>query len=285
MKERNGVWYTFPLLFWTSIFFLIPIAIVFIYSFLTKGTYGGVVWKFSLNAYKTLISTSFLKVTLVTLVIAFLSTLITILIALPVSYYLARRKNNTTLVLLVVVPFWVNFLIRVYAWIAILGKEGFLNDLLQWAGLIDEPIQFLFNFWAVVIVHVYTYLPYMILPLYSTMEKFDFNLLEAAQDLGATHAGSLIRVMIPNIKGGIITAILFTFIPTLGSYAIPDLVGGPNTYMLGNVIAYNLRTANNWPLASAISLVLTILTSVGLLVYFLFNRKPEKAVIIEAKSA
>ena len=284
MKERNGVWYTFPLLVWTGIFFLIPLAIVLVYSFLTKGTYGGVVWKPSLNAYRTLISASFFKVTLATLVIAFLSTLITIAIALPVSYFLARKKNNTTLVLLVVIPFWVNFLIRVYAWIAILGKEGFLNDLLQWAGLIVEPIQFLFNFWAVVVVHVYTYLPYMILPLYSTIEKFDFNLLEAAQDLGASHTGALIRVMIPNIKGGIITAVLFTFIPTLGSYAIPDLVGGPNTYMLGNVIAYNLRTANNWPLASAISLVLTILTSFGLLVYFLFNRKPVRSELIEAKS-
>ena len=110
-------------------------------------------------------SVSFLKVTMTTFIIAILSTLITILIALPVSYFLARTRNNTTLLLLVVIPFWVNFLIRVYAWIAILGKAGFLNDLLMWAGIIDEPIQFLFNFWTVVIVHVYTYLPYMILPL------------------------------------------------------------------------------------------------------------------------
>lgn len=279
MKERNGVWYTMPLFIWTSIFFVIPIAIVLVYSVLTKGTYGGVEWKISLHAFRTLMSVSFLKVTMTTFIIAILSTLITILIALPVSYFLARTPNNTTLLLLVVIPFWVNFLIRVYAWIAILGKAGFLNDLLMWAGIIDEPIQFLFNFWTVVIVHVYTYLPYMILPLYSTIEKFDFGLLEAAQDLGASHFGSLVRIMIPNIKGGIITAILFTFIPTLGSFAIPDLVGGPNTYMLGNVIAYNLRTANNWPLASAISLALTILTGAGLLLYFLFNRAPQKVVL------
>lgn len=283
MKERYGVWYTMPLFVWTSIFFIVPIAIVLLYSILTKGIYGGIVWKFSPNAFRALLSLSFLKVTLVTFLIAFLSTLITILIALPVSYFLARTRNNTTLLLLVVIPFWVNFLIRVYAWIAILGQEGFLNDLLLWLGLTKEPVQFLFNFWTVVIVHVYTYLPYMILPLFSTIEKFDFGLLEAAQDLGATHMGSLVKIMLPNIKGGIITAVLFTFIPTLGSYAIPDLVGGPDSYMLGNIIAYNLKTANNWPLASAISLVLTILTSLGLLVYFLFNRAPG-GVVLEEKT-
>jgi spermidine/putrescine transport system permease protein len=282
MKERYGVWYTMPLFVWTSIFFIVPITIVFIYSVLTKGLYGGVVWEFSTNAFRALLSLSFLKVTITTIIIAVISTLITIFIALPVSYYLARTRDNTTLVLLVVIPFWVNFLIRVYAWIAILGKEGFLNDILQWLGITQEPVQFLFNFWAVVIVHVYTYLPYMILPLYSTIEKFDFGLLEAAQDLGASPLGSLTRVMLPNIKGGIITAVLFTFIPTLGSFAIPDLVGGPDTYMLGNVIAYNLRTANNWPLASAISLVLTILTSLGLLVYFLFNKAPGKVALKES---
>lgn len=284
MKERYGVWYTLPLFIWTSIFFIVPIAIVLIYSILTKGTYGGVVWKFSFHAFSTLMSMSFLKVTLTTFIIAIISTLITILIALPVSYFLARTRDNTTLVLLVVIPFWVNFLIRVYAWIAILGKEGFLNDILMKLGIITEPVQFLFNFWAVVIVHVYTYLPYMILPLFSTIEKFDFGLLEAAQDLGASQRGAILRIMLPNIKGGIITAILFTFIPALGSFAIPDLVGGPDTYMLGNVIAYNLRTANNWPLASAISLVLTILTSLGLLIYFLFNRAPSKIALKESET-
>ncbi|MBN2659394.1 MAG: ABC transporter permease [Spirochaetales bacterium] len=284
MKERYGVWYTLPLFVWTSIFFIVPIAIVLIYSILTKGLYGGVVWKFSLHAFRTLMSLSFLKVTMTTFVIAIISTLITILIALPVSYFLARTQNNTTLVLLVVIPFWVNFLIRVYAWIAILGREGFLNDMLLKLGIITEPIQFLFNFWSVVIVHVYTYLPYMILPLFSTIEKFDFGLLEAAQDLGASQRGAIMRIMLPNIRGGIITAVLFTFIPTLGSFAIPDLVGGPETYMLGNVIAYNLRTANNWPLASAISLVLTILTSLGLLVYFLFNRAPSKVALQESEA-
>lgn len=282
IRQKYGVWYTLPLLIWTCVFFIVPTAIVFIYSFLTKGLYGGVVWEFSLRAYQALFSLSFLKVTLTTVLIALLSTAFTLVLALPVSYYLARTKNNATLLVLVVIPFWVNLLLRVYAWIAILGREGFLNNLLQLLGWSGEPVQFLFNFWAVVLVHVYTYLPFMILPLYSNMEKFDFGLLEAARDLGAGHITSLVKVMLPNIKGGIVTAILFTFIPTLGSYAIPDLVGGPDSHMLGNSIAYNIRTANNWPLASAISLVLTIFSGLGIMLYFFFNRKPPEKKIREA---
>ncbi|MDR1893287.1 MAG: ABC transporter permease [Spirochaetales bacterium] len=282
MKGRAGVLYTLPLMLWSCIFFIIPIIIVFIYSFLAKGLYGGVVWQFSLKAFSALFSWSFFRVSLVTLLIAVLSTILTLLIALPVSYYLARTKNNTLLLALVVIPFWVNLLLRVYAWIAILGREGFLNHLMTFLGYRGEPVQFLFNFWAVVIVHVYTYLPYMILPLYSNIEKFDFGLLEAARDLGATHMGSLVRVMLPNIKGGIVTAILFAFIPTMGSYAIPDLVGSTNSHMLGNSIAYNIRTANNWPLASAISLVLTLISALGIMIYFFLNRKPARHKVREA---
>lgn len=271
--SKYGTRYTLPLFLWTGLFFIVPVLIVFLYSVMTKGLYGGIVWKFSLHAYKALASFAFLKVALTTAVIALLSTMITLIISLPASYFLATRKDSTTLLMLVVIPFWVNFLIRVYSWMAILGKEGFLNDILIRTGLISEPVQFLYNFWAVVIVHVYTYLPYMILPLFSSIEKFDFTLLEAARDLGMTHTRSIIKIMIPNIKSGIVTAVLFTFIPTLGSYAIPELVGGPESYMLGNVIAYNLKTANNWPLASAVSLVLTAFTSIGLLVYMLSNRR------------
>ena len=273
MKEKHGVWYTLPLLFWTCVFFIVPTAIIFLYSFLTKGQYGGIIWAFSLRSYEALFSLSFFKVAVTTITIALLSTALTLMIALPVSYFLARTKNNTTLLVLVIIPFWVNLLLRVYAWIAILGREGFLNSLIAKLGYSGEPIQFLFNFWAVVVVHVYTYLPFMILPLYSTIEKFDFGLLEAARDLGASHFNSLVKVMLPNIRGGIVTAVLFTFIPTLGSYAIPDLVGGPDSHMLGNSIAYNIKTAGNWPLASAISLVLTIFSGIGILLYFYFNNK------------
>jgi len=276
MKKNYGTWYTLPLAVWISLFFVVPIAIVLVYSVLTRDYTGGVLWKFSLESFSALANPSFLKATGTTVFIALVSTAITIVLSLPVAYYMARSKNNTLLLLLVVVPFWVNFLIRVYAWMAVLGQEGFLNDILHWLGLTQEPVTFLFNIWAVILVHVYAYLPYAILPLFTTIEKFDFGLLEAARDLGASHVESLTRILLPNIQSGIITAVLFTFIPILGSYAIPDLIGGTDSTMLGTIVALNLRTGNNWPLASAISVVLTVITSVGLLLYFLYNRRLEK---------
>lgn len=281
MRQDYGLRYAAPLTLWVSLFFVIPIGIVLLYSVFTRDLYGGVVAKFSLEAYRALVNPAFVKVAGVTLWIAFASTALTILIAIPCSYYIARARNNTMLLFFVIIPFWVNFLIRVYAWMTVLGQQGFLNDVLMALGVVKEPVTFLYNQWAVIVVHVYTYLPFAILPLFSTIEKFDFSLLEAARDLGATHSQSLTRVMLPNIKSGIVTAVLFTFIPTFGSYAIPDLVGGADSYMLGNVIADKLLVGRNWPLASAISVVITVLTSVGLLVYFIYNRTVEKTVVSE----
>jgi len=281
MKKTSGVVYSLPLFLWTSLFFVIPIAIILVFSVLKRGTYGGVIWELSPDGFAALGNPSFIKTTMVTIFIALVSTALTILVALPASYYIARTKDNVILLVLVIIPFWVNFIIRVFAWMAVLGRQGFLNDVLLSLGIIQEPIQFLFNLWAVIIVHVYTYLPYAILPLYSAIEKFDFNLLEAGRDLGASHMRSLRSILLPNIRSGLITAILFTFIPTLGSYAIPDLVGGKDGYMLGNSIAYYIGTANNWPRASAISVVLTAITGVGLLIYALYNQNQAKQVIAE----
>ena len=281
VRRSYGIRYSLPLAVWVSLFFVIPIGIVLLYSVFTRDVYGGVVAKFSTEAFQALINPAFLKVALVTLWIGLASTVLTILIAVPCAYYMARSTNKTMLLFFVIIPFWVNFLIRVYAWMAVLGQQGFVNDILVNLGIIKEPITFLYNQWVVIIVHVYTYLPYAILPLFSAIEKFDFSLLEAARDLGAGHLTSLRKVMLPNVKSGIITAVLFTFIPTFGSYAIPDLVGGSDSYMLGNVIADKLLVGRNWPLASAISVVITLITSVGLLIYFLYNRSVEKVIVTE----
>ncbi|MDR2158673.1 MAG: ABC transporter permease, partial [Treponema sp.] len=194
-----------------------------------------------------------------------LATVISILIALPCGYFMAKCKNQTLLLLLIFIPVWTNFLIRVFAWMNILGNNGFLNELLLRTGLIGEGIHFLYNQKVVILVLVYMYLPYAILPLYATIDKFDFSLLEAARDLGATKPQSMLKVLLPNIRSGVYTAVLFTFIPIFGAYAVPLLVGGKDSYMLGNVIADQLQKSRNWPLASAISLVLTVITTAGVL--------------------
>ncbi len=272
MRRNPGPLYALPVSVWIASFFLVPIAIIFTYSFLQKGLYGGVVFNFSLDAYRALSNSIFLKITFTTFSIAFFSTLLMISLALPTAYFIARSKHKNFFLLLVIIPFWTNFLIRIYAWIAILGNNGFLNSILLSSGLVDDHIQFLYNRYAVILVTAYTYLPFAILPLYSSIEKFDFSLLEAARDLGASKAQATQKVLLPNIRGGITTAVLFTFIPSFGSYAIPQILGGSDSLMLGNVIARELTVTRNWPLASSISVVLTLVTTIGVIIFMKMNR-------------
>jgi len=282
MKSRVGTAYSLPLTLWISVFFLVPMAIVVLYSFLTRDTGGGVRWEFSLDAYAAIFKQTdsgkfiYLDILWYTLVMAVGATLVTILIALPCAYYIARTKNNTLLLFLIIIPFWVNFMIRIYAWVAILGQSGILNEGLIALGILKEPVQFLFNDSAVLLVLVYTNLPFAILPLFTTIEKFDFGLLEAARDLGASHLRSLRTVMLPNIQGGIITAILFTFIPIFGTFAVPDVMGNTSVFMLGQLVTSKLKYTGDYPMASSLSVVILILTVGGLVLYTAFQRKQEK---------
>lgn len=272
MKKNPGPIYALPVSIWIGLFFVIPLSIIFLYSFMKKGVYGGVVFRFSLDAYTALSNATFVTVAFNTLFIAVLSSLAMVALALPTAYFIARTPYKNIFLLLVIIPFWTNFLIRIYAWIAILGNNGFLNNILISSGLISEHIQFLYNRWAVILVTTYTYLTFAILPLYSTIEKFDFSLLEAARDLGATKWQSILKVLLPNIRGGITTAVLFTFIPSFGSYAIPQILGGSDSLMLGNIIARELTITRNWPLASSISVVLTIVTTFGVVLFTNLNK-------------
>ncbi len=272
MKKNAGPVYVTPLAIWLTAFFLVPLAIIAFYSFLTKGVYGGVVYSFSLEGYRSLANPTFLRITFTTLLIASSSSLLMVFLALPAAYHIARSSKKNFFLFLVIIPFWTNFLIRIYAWIAILGNNGILNSMLIAGGITSHHIQFLYNKYAVILVTVYTYLPFAILPLYSTIEKFDFSLLEAARDLGASKQQSIVRVLLPSIKGGIVTAVIFTFIPSFGSYAIPQILGGSDSLMLGNIIARELTVTRNWPLAASISMVLTVITTIGIVIFLQMNR-------------
>jgi len=269
---------------WFTIFFLAPIIIIVLYSLLKKGLYGGVEKELSLEAYRYLSDPVFLSITLRTIITSVIATIITILIALPCGYCIARSKHQTVFLVLIIIPFWTNFLIRVFAWMNILGSNGFLNEFLLHIGVISDFINFLYNQKTVILVLVYMYLPYAILPLFSTIDKFDFSLLEAARDLGANQLVSIIKILIPNIRSGIFTAILFTFIPIFGAYAVPLLVGGMDSYMLGNVIADQLSKSRNWPRAAAISMVLTLVTTLGVLI-MMHIQKRDASRITEAKGS
>ena len=274
LRRRNlGPFYSGPMTLWFTAFFLAPVIIIIAYSFLARGTYGGVIREFSLDAYRALADRMFLTISLRTIRIAIVTTIITLVIALPCGYYMARSKRQSLLLMLIIIPFWTNFLIRVFAWMNILGNSGFLNETLLRFGLIDAPVQFLFSQNAVILVLVYMYLPYAILPLFASIDKFDFSLLEAARDLGASKLSALARILLPNIRGGIMTAVLFTFIPVFGAYAVPLLVGGRDSYMLGNMIAHQLLNARNWPRAAAISMVITVVTTVGVMLTLRMRRR------------
>ncbi|GMO52069.1 MAG: ABC transporter permease [Termitinemataceae bacterium] len=268
-----GLLYASPMSLWVNIFFVIPLLIIILFSFLKPGLYGGVIWEFSLQAYKELTNPNLVNIAFHTTIISIVATVITTVIAVPCGYCVARSRHQTFLLLLIIIPFWTNFLIRVFAWLNILGNDGFFNSLLIRLGIIDEPIRFLYNQGAVILVLVYMYLPYAILPLFSSIDKFDFSLLEAARDLGASKTTAVFRILLPNIKGGIYTSVMFTFIPSFGSYAVPLLVGGNESYMLGNVIADQLLKRRNWPAASAISMVLTLATVVGVIIMLTVQKK------------
>jgi len=272
MKRNPGPVYAAPLALWLTTLFAVPLVIILLYSFMVKGTYGGVVARFSLDGYRALFNPTFVAAALSTLLIATVSSVCMVLLALPAAYHMARSRHKNVYLLLVIIPFWTNFLIRIYAWIAILGNNGFLNMFLVHIGILADPVQFLYNRNAVILVTVYTYLPYAILPLYSSIEKFDGSLLEAARDLGAGVVQSTFRVLLPSIRGGIVTAILFTFIPVFGAYAIPQILGGSDSLMLGTVIARELTVTRNWPLAASVSMLLTVVTTTGVVMLARYNR-------------
>lgn len=277
-REREqllGTVYAFPMGIWFTLFFTIPLGIIVLYSFLKRGLYGGVEWQFTFDAYAQMFNPSFAKVVVRTLWISIVSTLGCILIAIPCGYAMAKSKYQTFLLFLIIIPFWTNSLIRIYAWISILSTEGFVNTILIKLGILTEGVQLIYNNGAVVLVLIYMYLPFAILPLFTTIDKFDFALLDAARDLGATKLESIVKVMFPNIKSGLSTAFIFTFIPIFGAYTVPLLVGGKDSTMIGNIIVDQVSKTRNWPLASAFSMVLTFISLVGVF-WMLYTGKREQ---------
>ncbi|MDY4465782.1 MAG: ABC transporter permease [Candidatus Treponema excrementipullorum] len=273
LKKNPGPVYAWPMGLWFTIFFVVPLLIILVYSFLKKALYGGVDWQFSLEAYRQMFNPNYAIVLFRTIKLSLISTLITILLALPCGYAVARSSKQTLILILIMIPFWTNSLIRIFAWMSILSSDGLLSSLLRQWGILKETTTLLYNQGAVVLVSVYMYLPYAILPIFTSIDRFDFSLLEAARDLGATKAESMFKVLLPSIKTGIITAIIFTFIPIFGAYTVPLLVGGKDSYMIGNIIVDQINKTRNWPLAAAFSLVITVLSMLGVLWMLLSNKK------------
>ncbi|MFC4668004.1 ABC transporter permease subunit [Seohaeicola nanhaiensis] len=209
------------------------------------------------------------------LVIAVISTFLTLLIGYPIAYGMARAPEEwrATLMMLIILPFWTSFLIRVYAWMGILSREGLLNQFLLWLGVINEPLTILNTNYAVYIGIIYTYLPFMVLPIYSALDRMDGSLIEAAEDLGCSRLTAFWLVTVPLSRNGIVAGCFLVFIPALGEFVIPSLLGGSGTLMIGKVLWEEFSSNRDWPLASAVAVVLLLILVIPIV---LFQRNQEK---------
>ncbi|POA86574.1 ABC transporter permease [Pseudomonas protegens] len=271
-----------PALVAISLFLIVPILIVIGYSLMEANPYGGVNKVFSSDAYTSLLferqlddslafADSYLLIALRSIGIAGLTTVITLLIGFPVAVWLAMQpvQRRGLLIFLITVPFWANLLIRTYAWILLLRNTGVINNSLMGLGVIHEPLQLLYTDGAVLLGLVYTYAPFVVLPIYATLEKMDTRLLEAAQDLYAGRIRTLRKVVLPIAKPGIFAGAILTFVPCLGAMIAPELLGGGTRMMLGNLIFRQFSDARNWPFGAALSLVLMAAVMLVLTVYAL----------------
>ncbi len=264
-----------PATLWLILFFIVPLIIVLIYSFLERGTYGGVTGELTLRNYQRLANGLYLNVFIHSIGLATFTTLICLFIGYPLAFFIATRppRWRNLFLFLVIIPFWTNFLVRTYAWIVILRSEGVINSLLKSLRLIDEPLNLLFTPFAVIVGLIYGYLPFMILPLYTTIERFNFSLIEAAHDLGANDFKTFRRVIFPLTSKGIIAGSILVFIPAFGAFITPDILGGAKTLMVGNVIQNQFLQARHWPFGSALSIILMILVLFPVIIYFRTDQK------------
>ncbi|HEY6974296.1 MAG TPA: ABC transporter permease [Nitrospiraceae bacterium] len=269
-SHRMTYWLLTPGVLWSVVFLIIPLMVVGLISFATRGTYGGVIWQFSLENYRDLWHVVYARIFGQSLVLASLTTMICLVLGFPLAYYIVRLSPRWQAVwlMLIMIPFWTNFLVRTYAWMFILRTEGLLNTLLLGLGVITTPLDLLYTDKAVLIGLVYGYLPFMVLPLYATLERLDPAFVEAARDLYANQWSVFRRVIVPLTKPGIIAGCLLVFIPSLGAFLTPDLLGGARNMMVGNLIQHEYLVARDWPLGSAISLILLIIVIAAVVAYF-----------------
>jgi spermidine/putrescine transport system permease protein len=278
---RARLWLTAPALLIIFCAALGPLLVVLLYTFLTKGDYGGVKWIFSTDGWFSVFferdifddtlsfADAHLSILWRSVKLSLLTTLLALLFGFPTAYFIATRpeRSRDVWLFLITIPFWTNLLIRTFAVMEVIRNEGIVNSALIWLGVIDRPIQIMFTDTAIMLGMLYVYLPLMVLPLYASMEKLDFRLVEAGYDLYATRFQVLWRVIIPLVKPGIIAGSILVFIPSLGAYVTPRVLGGGKNLMLGNLIELQFGQGRNWPLGSALSITLMVIVMAALLVY------------------
>ena len=265
-----------PAAFWYSAFFVVPIGFIAVFSFLTSADFGGISYQLSLENYQRLAqSTVFLRVFANTLWMAAGGTVLCLVIGFPLAYFLATRagRRKNLLLVMLIVPFWTSSLTRTFAWLILLGNHGPLATFLNQAHLLQGDLNFLYSYNAILLGVTYNYLPLMIFPLYVSLERLDKRLLEAAKDLGAGRWRTFQRVTLPLTMPGIVIGCLLVFIPLMGEYIVPSLLGGARSFMIGNLIGDEFISAHDWAFGSALAMGVILILLVLIAIYFRAARR------------
>lgn len=272
---RQMLIYMTPATFWLVAFFLLPLVVILVISFMKRGTYGGIVVDLNIQNYVRLLDSDFFIIFWRSIWLATVTTGISLMVGYPLAYFITRRspRIRALMVLMVIIPFWTNFLVRTYAWMVILRSEGVINTILTSLGFVAEPLKLLFTPGSVLVGMIYGFLPFMVLPIYANLEKFDYSLMEAAYDSGANEIKAFFRVMLPLSMPGIVAGCILVFIPSIGAFITPDILGGAKNMMIGNLIDRQFKAGRNWPFASSISVALMAIVSLATMLYFRITRE------------
>ncbi|MGV8096261.1 MAG: ABC transporter permease [Mangrovibacterium sp.] len=260
-----------PPAFWLLVFFIVPILIVIGYSF-NIGVTGSSSDAFTFEYYKQAFQGIYLGIFLKSFVYAMITTILTLIIAFPMAYFMAFSSPRTKVLImfLIILPFWTNFLIRMYSIMTLLGDSGLINSALLYLGIVHEPIKMINNSFGMYVGFIYWNLPFMILPIFSSLDRMDVSLIEASMDLGASRSQTFMKITLPYAVPGLVAGIIFSFIPTLGNFVIPEFLGGTENTMIGNVITAQYLQARNWPFGSALSTVLMVVIMIFISLYIRF---------------
>ncbi|PPA81571.1 ABC transporter permease [Brevibacillus laterosporus] len=276
--KNKGKLLALPGFLWLTIFFLVPMLFVVVLSFLKRGVYGQIVYEFTLGNYARFFESLYVQIFIETLLVSLGTTFICLLLGYPLAYMITRldRKWQNMWLLLVMIPFWINFLVRSYAWVIILRTQGLVNTVLQSLGLIDQPLTLLYTPGAVLLGMVYALLPFIILPIYVSLEQLDRKKLEAAYDLGATPAKTFWHITLPLTMPGVVSGCILVFVSSLGMFVVPDVMGGAKSSLFGNVIQNQFLSARDWPFGSALSMVIVLFSIIMIYLYYRATKMQEK---------
>jgi spermidine/putrescine transport system permease protein len=260
-----------PVSMWMILFVTIPMLYIIYISFMSRGVFGDVVYTFSWESYKTLLDSTYFRVIVKSLKAATITTVICLLVGYPFAYFIARKPKEVAskLIMLIMIPFWTNSLMRLNSWLLLFQTKGPVNDFLQYAGFTESPVTFVYTDGLVLLGLVTNMLPFAVLPMYSSIEKLSKSLLEASEDLGASKKTTFFNITLPLTFPGIFSSIILVFIPSLGIYTVTDMLGGGKVLYIGNIIKNQFGAIRNWPLGAALSVLLMVIT--GLLI-FLYTR-------------